>query len=149
MRSAWRMLIALGMRFDDRVTGNLKTYAQTARKIHVDIDRAELNKNVRVDVAIAKDVKTALDEWLPHVAQYNVRNKLTDFVGLGRMVLSYPEMPSDVLAGKQMDRKRICRTFSDCTTGPRTGLISGCYPLDAFYKERPEALTLKEFKKKG
>jgi acetolactate synthase I/II/III large subunit len=62
------LLIALGMRFDDRVTGNLKTYARNARKIHVDIDRAELNKNVRVDIAIAKDVKTALDEWLPHVA---------------------------------------------------------------------------------
>ena len=44
------LLIALGMRFDDRVTGNLKTYARTAKKIHVDIDRAELNKNVRVDV---------------------------------------------------------------------------------------------------
>ena len=61
------LLIALGMRFDDRVTGNLKTYAPTARKIHVDIDRAELNKNVRVDVAIAKDLRAALDEWLPHV----------------------------------------------------------------------------------
>jgi acetolactate synthase I/II/III large subunit len=61
------LLIALGMRFDDRVTGNLKTYAPTARKIHVDIDRAELNKNVRVDVAIAKDLREALDEWLPHV----------------------------------------------------------------------------------
>src|SRR5438477_614226 len=61
------LLIALGMRFDDRVTGNLKTYAPTARKIHVDIDRAELNKNVRVDVAIAKDLRTALDEWLPLV----------------------------------------------------------------------------------
>ncbi|MCC7417677.1 MAG: biosynthetic-type acetolactate synthase large subunit [Acidobacteria bacterium] len=59
------LLIALGMRFDDRVTGNLKTYAQTARKIHVDIDRAELNKNVRVDVAIARDLRAALDEWLP------------------------------------------------------------------------------------
>src|SRR5436305_13631223 len=53
------------MRFDDRVTGNLKTYAPTARKIHVDIDRAELNKNVRVDVAIAKDLRTALAEWMP------------------------------------------------------------------------------------
>jgi acetolactate synthase I/II/III large subunit len=63
------LLIALGMRFDDRVTGNLKTYAPTARKIHVDIDRAELNKNVRVDVAIAKDLRTALQEWLPHVAK--------------------------------------------------------------------------------
>ncbi len=62
------LLIALGMRFDDRVTGNLKTYAPTARKIHVDIDRAELNKNVRVDVAIAKDLRAALNEWLPHVA---------------------------------------------------------------------------------
>ncbi len=61
------LLIALGMRFDDRVTGNLKTYARNAKKIHVDIDRAELNKNVRVDVAIAKDLRTALDEWLPLV----------------------------------------------------------------------------------
>src|SRR2546426_2757476 len=62
------LLIALGMRFDDRVTGNLKTYAPTARKIHVDIDRAELNKNVRVDVAIACDLRSALAEWLPGVA---------------------------------------------------------------------------------
>jgi acetolactate synthase-1/2/3 large subunit len=61
------LLIALGMRFDDRVTGNLKTYAPTAKKIHVDIDRAELNKNVRVDVAIAKDLRTALAEWMPLV----------------------------------------------------------------------------------
>jgi acetolactate synthase I/II/III large subunit len=61
------LLIALGMRFDDRVTGNLKTYARGAKKIHVDVDRAELNKNVRVDVAIAKDLRLALDEWLPHV----------------------------------------------------------------------------------
>ena len=61
------LLIALGMRFDDRVTGNLKTYARNARKIHVDIDRAELNKNVRVDVGIASDLRPALVEWLPHV----------------------------------------------------------------------------------
>ena len=61
------LLIALGMRFDDRVTGNLKTYALTAKKIHVDIDRAELNKNVRVDVAISKDLRVALEEWMPLV----------------------------------------------------------------------------------
>src|SRR5262245_16329837 len=61
------LLIALGMRFDDRVTGNLKTYARNARKIHVDIDRAELNKNVRVDVAIATHRRGALAEWMPHV----------------------------------------------------------------------------------
>ena len=62
------LLIALGMRFDDRVTGNLKTYAPNARKIHVDIDRAELNKNVRVDVAIASDLRSAVAGWLPDVA---------------------------------------------------------------------------------
>jgi acetolactate synthase I/II/III large subunit len=61
------LLIALGMRFDDRVTGNLKTYALNARKIHVDIDRAELNKNVRVDVAIASDLKSVLAEWIPNL----------------------------------------------------------------------------------
>jgi acetolactate synthase-1/2/3 large subunit len=65
------LLLALGMRFDDRVTGNIKTYALNARKIHVDIDRAELNKNVRVDVAIAGDLRTTLAEWLPHVERGN------------------------------------------------------------------------------
>jgi acetolactate synthase-1/2/3 large subunit len=61
------LLIALGMRFDDRVTGNLKTYALGARKIHVDIDRAELNKNVRVDVAIAGDLRATIAGWLSHI----------------------------------------------------------------------------------
>ncbi len=59
------LLIALGMRFDDRVTGNLKTYALNARKIHVDIDRSEINKNVRADVGIAGDLKTVLTQLLP------------------------------------------------------------------------------------
>ena len=53
-----------------------------------------------------------------------VRDGGADFVGLGRMVLSYPELPADVLAGRPLARKRICRTFSDCTTAPaqRDGL---------------------------
>jgi 2,4-dienoyl-CoA reductase-like NADH-dependent reductase (Old Yellow Enzyme family) len=80
-----------------------------------------------------------LQEWLPHVGQYNVRNGLTDFVGLGRMVLTYPELPADVLSGRPLRRGSICRTFSDCTTGPRMGMVSGCYPLDTFYESRPEA----------
>ena len=63
------LLIALGMRFDDRVTGNLKTYALNAKKIHIDIDPSELNKNVRVDVAIAGDLKTVLRQWQPHLPQ--------------------------------------------------------------------------------
>jgi len=61
------LLIALGMRFDDRVTGNLKTYAPKARKIHVDIDQSEINKNVRVDVGIVGDVRTVLSQLLPGV----------------------------------------------------------------------------------
>jgi acetolactate synthase-1/2/3 large subunit len=62
------LLIALGMRFDDRVTGNLKTYAQNAKKIHVDIDPAEFNKNVKVDAAVSGDVGAVLREWMPRLA---------------------------------------------------------------------------------
>jgi 2,4-dienoyl-CoA reductase-like NADH-dependent reductase (Old Yellow Enzyme family) len=80
-----------------------------------------------------------LQEWIPHVGQHAVRNGLTDFVGLGRVVLSYPDLPADVLSGKPLRRVSICRTFSDCTTGPRMGMVSGCYPLDPFYVKRPEA----------
>ena len=62
------LLIALGMRFDDRVTGNLKTYAPHAKKIHVDIDPAEFNKNVRVDAAISGDVGAVVGSWLSRLA---------------------------------------------------------------------------------
>jgi 2,4-dienoyl-CoA reductase-like NADH-dependent reductase (Old Yellow Enzyme family) len=89
---------------------------------------------------------TYLQEWLPRVAEHAVRDGLTDFVGLGRMVLSYPELPADTLHRGQFDQKRLCRTFSDCTSGPRNGLVSGCYPLDPFYKLQPDALALKRFK---
>jgi NADPH2 dehydrogenase len=63
------------------------------------------------------------------------------------MVLAYPELPRDVLAGRGMQHKRLCRTFSDCTTAPRNGMVSGCYPLDAFYKKSPEFKTLAAVKK--
>jgi len=61
------LLLALGMRFDDRVTGNLKTYAPNARKVHIDIDPSEFNKNVKVDVALAGDLTSVLEELLPLV----------------------------------------------------------------------------------
>ncbi|MBM3226000.1 MAG: biosynthetic-type acetolactate synthase large subunit [Candidatus Tectomicrobia bacterium] len=61
------LLIALGMRFDDRVTGNLKTYSPHSKKIHIDIDPSEINKNVPVDVGIAGDVRTVLTQLLPDV----------------------------------------------------------------------------------
>jgi acetolactate synthase-1/2/3 large subunit len=61
------LLIALGMRFDDRVTGNLKTYSPNSKKIHVEIDPSEINKNVHVDVGIAGDLRTVLSQIVPHV----------------------------------------------------------------------------------
>jgi acetolactate synthase I/II/III large subunit len=61
------LLLAFGMRFDDRVTGNLKTYAPMAKKIHIEIDQAEVNKNVKVDVALIGDLRQVLGELLPRV----------------------------------------------------------------------------------
>lgn len=88
-----------------------------------------------------------LQEFLPNVAQAAVRDGWTDIVGLGRLVLSYPELPRDLLSGAGMQTKRLCRTFSDCTTAPRNGLVSGCYPLDPHYKKSPEMAVLARIKK--
>jgi len=90
-----------------------------------------------------------LQEWLPHVGQHYVRTGQVDFVGLGRMVLSYPDLPHDVLEGRPLQTKRLCRTFSDCTTGPRNGLVSGCFPLDPVYKLHPHAELLKAAKQRS
>jgi 2,4-dienoyl-CoA reductase-like NADH-dependent reductase (Old Yellow Enzyme family) len=89
-----------------------------------------------------------LQDFLPNVAQVTVREGWLDFVGLGRMVLSYPELLWDATTGTQIQRKLICRTFSDCTTAPRNGLPSGCYPLDKYYKDSDMAEQLKEAKKR-
>jgi 2,4-dienoyl-CoA reductase-like NADH-dependent reductase (Old Yellow Enzyme family) len=113
-------------------------------------------------IEIARQCKAAFPDWpmvgsgysylqdfLPHVAQAVVRAGWIDWVGLGRMALAYPELPADALLEGRIGRKRICRTFSDCTTAPRNGLISGCYPLDAYYKELPEAGKLRATKGGG
>jgi acetolactate synthase-1/2/3 large subunit len=73
------LLLAFGMRFDDRVTGNLKTYATNAKKIHVEIDPAEINKNVKVDVALVGDLREVLNELLPHVSSID-RSDWLDFI---------------------------------------------------------------------
>ena len=91
---------------------------------------------------------TCLQEYLTQVGQAAVRAGKTDFVGIGRMVLAYPELPADTLAGCPLNCRRICRTFGDCTTAPRSGMVSGCYPLDEFYKCRPECERVKEVKRK-
>jgi 2,4-dienoyl-CoA reductase-like NADH-dependent reductase (Old Yellow Enzyme family) len=89
---------------------------------------------------------TYLQEYLPHVAQAQLRRGSVDLVGVGRMLLAYPEFPHHVLTGQPLDRKRLCRTFSECTTGPRNKMVSGCFPLDPFYKARPEAEAIKALK---
>ena len=64
------------------------------------------------------------------------------------MVLAYHDLPDDLLRGTPLETKRLCRTFSDCTTGPRNGLVSGCFPLDPFYRQHAEAKLLKIAKQK-
>ncbi len=89
---------------------------------------------------------TYFQDFLPNVAQAAVREGWADMVGLGRMVLAYPQILSDAVAGKTPQHKLVCRTFSDCTTAPRNGLPSGCYPLDTYYKTSDLAPRLKEAK---
>lgn len=98
------------------------------------------------DLVFVGSAYSYLQEWLPHVAQHSVGRGLVDFVGLGRIALSYPELPADVLSGAPLRRKLLCRTFSDCTNGPRMGLVSGCYPLDPNYVNHPDAAKLREGK---
>ncbi len=88
-----------------------------------------------------------LQEFLPHVAQHYLRNGHVDSVGIGRAVLSYPKMLSDAITSGKLETRAICRTFSDCTSAPRNGLRSGCYPLDPFYKTFEDAPKFKVIKK--
>jgi 2,4-dienoyl-CoA reductase-like NADH-dependent reductase (Old Yellow Enzyme family) len=111
-------------------------------------------------LAIVRDLKAAfpdmcfmgsgytyLQEFFPNVAQAVVRQGWVDIVGIGRLVLAYPELLIDILRGRPLQKKRYCRTFSDCTTAPRNGLVSGCYPLDAHYKKSAESKELAAMKK--
>ena len=88
------LLIAVGMRFDDRVTGDLRTYAKEARKIHIEIDRSEINKNVKVDSALIGDAREVLEQllprlehrersdWLRHIAELKGDSAVRDIQGL-------------------------------------------------------------------
>jgi len=116
--------------------------AGVARQMHV----TRSLKTKFPELVIVGSAYSYLQDFLPHVAQAAVREGWTDCVGLGRMVLAYPTLPLDVLSGRNLDRKKICRTFSDCTTAPRNGLSSGCYPLDPFYKTSGNAALLKQMK---
>lgn len=99
------------------------------------------------DLVLVGTAYTYFQEYLPHVAQAVIRDGWVDSIGIGRLVLSDWELPAKVLRGDNYAAdKKICRTFSDCTTGPRNGLLSGCFPLDDYYKRRPEADELKHAK---
>jgi NADPH2 dehydrogenase len=110
------------------------------------IDAAAELKRRFPDLVLVGTAYTYLQDYLPHVAQAQVRAGRVDAVGLGRMVLSYPTLPADVLRTGMMNHKAICRTFSDCTTGPRNGLRSGCFPLDPFYRTIPDYKELTRIK---
>jgi len=99
------------------------------------------------DLTVVASGLSYLQEWIGPVAEGLVAGGWCDSVGLGRVALSYPHLPADVIAGRAPERSLVCRTFSDCTTAPRNGLVSGCYPLDPFYKDRPERLELAAFKR--
>jgi len=113
------------------------------------IEAAARAKAAVPDLVLVGSGYTYLQDYLPHAAQAVVRAGWIDVVGLGRMVLSYPNLPADTLAGRALARTSICRTFSDCTTAPRNGLRSGCYPLDDYYKSmEPEAAAVKAIKQR-
>jgi 2,4-dienoyl-CoA reductase-like NADH-dependent reductase (Old Yellow Enzyme family) len=115
-----------------------------ARQIHA---VRELRRDAPRSLVLIGTAYSYLQDYLPHVAQAVVRAGWVDLVGIGRMVLSYDGFFRDLLEQGRLQPKRICRTFSDCTTAPRNGLISGCYPLDDFYARRPEATALRQIKR--
>ena len=98
------------------------------------------------ELVVVGSAYSYLQEFLPFVAQAAIREGWTDCIGLGRMLLAYPSLLLDAIEGRPLQRKIICRTFSDCTTAPRAGLPSGCYPLDAHYKQSADAVRLKQLK---
>jgi NADPH2 dehydrogenase len=99
------------------------------------------------DLTIVGSGYSYAQDWLAHVGQAVVAGGGATMVGLGRVMLSYPELAADVLAGRPLERALVCRTFSDCTTAPRNGLVSGCYPLDPFYKDHPQRVELTRAKR--
>lgn len=118
----------------------------------IDVERQiqvvrQLKARAPKDMVVVGSGYSYLQEYLPHVSQYVIRHGWADMVGLGRVILSYPTMLTDAVQKGELTPKFICRTFSDCTTAPRNGMISGCYPLDKYYTGKPEFQKLKEVKK--
>ena len=121
---------------------------QVVRQLKAHLHEFAIRHSSLVMPVVVASGLSYLQEYLPHLSQYLLRHGWTDLVGLGRAVLSYPTMLADAAQKGALEKRLICRTFSDCTTAPRNGLISGCYPLDKYYTAKPEAAQLKEIKKR-
>jgi len=107
----------------------------------------EVRAQAPAELIVVSSGLSYVQEFLPHLAQRILRTGGSDAIGVGRAVLSYPAMLADAAKNGALETKFICRTFSDCTTAPRNGLISGCYPLDKYYTAKPEFHQLKDIKK--
>ena len=112
------VLIAIGMRFDDRVTGNLSRYAKQAKIIHIEIDPSEINKNVPIDISILSDAKLALESLLPLVKKKTYPKWLTNFAKLRKME-EKQVIKQDLKASKKGEIKmgQVVREVSDQTNG--------------------------------
>ncbi len=121
---------------EDPLVGVARQLAATAELAHA-----------HPDLTIVGSGYSYLQDWLAHVGEAVVDRGDAAIVGLGRMILSYPTLAADVLAGRALDRRAVCRTFSDCTTAPRNGLVSGCFPIDPFYKDHPDRVELTKVKR--
>ena len=111
------LIIAIGMRFDDRVTGNLKKYAKQASIIHIEIDNAEINKNVTVDIEIHNDAKEALTHLIPLVKSNSHEKWIREFRILDKTendkVIKYETKPES----GEIKMGEVVKMVSDMTNG--------------------------------
>ncbi len=144
------LLIALGMRFDDRVTGNLATYARDSRKIHVDIDPSEINKNVNVDVGIVGDLGEVLrqllerverrpnEAWFDRIAEWRADSELREIVRPADAP-QHPAVPEGKLLGAQVIRDLFEFTDGEAITVTDVGQHQ-MWEAQYYQHERPHSL---------
>ncbi len=111
------LIIAIGMRFDDRVTGNLKKYAPAARIIHIEIDKAEINKNVRVDLEINNDAREVLAALIPLVREVSREKWIREFRILDRVEYEKVIRPETEPEGGEIRMGEVVKAISDLTEG--------------------------------
>lgn len=111
------LIIAIGMRFDDRVTGNLKKYAPDARIIHIEIDKAEINKNVRVDLEINNDAREVLVALIPLVRQVSREKWIREFRILDRVEYEKVIRPETEPDAGEIRMGEVVKAVSDLTEG--------------------------------